>query len=53
MEEHEHQWKNGFCDCGAESRRAFKRRIQRERNKIAREYRKLELYEALRAKDGM
>lgn len=52
VEEHKHTWKNGFCSCGAESKRGFKRRIQRERNKIAADYRRFELYEALCAKDG-
>lgn len=53
MEGHEHKWKNGFCECGAESKNGYKRRLARERRKIAVEYKKFDLYDALRAKDGM
>ncbi|QFG12109.1 Hypothetical Protein OBI_RACECAR_264 [Arthrobacter phage Racecar] len=52
MEEHEHKWKNGLCECGAESKRGEKRRLARERRRIATEYKKWELYSALCAKDG-
>lgn len=53
MDGHEHNWKNGYCECGAESKNGYKRRLTRERNKRAKEYKEFDLYEALRAKDGM
>ncbi|UDL16666.1 hypothetical protein SEA_ATUIN_273 [Arthrobacter phage Atuin] len=44
IEGHVHRWRSGHCECGAESKNVYKKRIQRERNKIAREF---------KAKDGM
>lgn len=49
--EHKHQYKNGFCKCGAESANGRKRRLKREA-KPKEERETVDLYTALRNKDG-
>lgn len=42
IEGHHHEWKSGHCECGAESMNVYKKRVQRERNRIAREFKERE-----------
>jgi hypothetical protein len=46
IEGHHHQWKSGYCECGAESMNVYKKRVQRERNRIAREFKATENVDA-------
>jgi hypothetical protein len=52
--DHTHQYKNGRCECGAESNNGRKRRLAREQRAQQPVERKPDdLYTALRNKDGL
>lgn len=50
MEEHKHQFKNGYCKCGAESKNGLRRRLKREATPKQVSTAKVDLYTLLKLK---